>query len=442
MGVRGWRRAVVAAVTTVALVVQGAVTATQSTARAETTYTNPNDADSKAYYGQTLREMLGVTDETATGKGVKVGVISDSFGKCAGVSESLTSGALPAVNVVEDATAPCGDEASDEGRAMLELIHQIAPEAELYFAAAGRHNEQGALAVRKLTAAGVNIIVDDIFSGNEPAFHLSPWSQAINEARAAGILYFSAVGNAAQYDAAGNPVGAVTGEYIPGECPAWSDPGWGWTCMQFGQQGYDSFTLAAGTEAWQPYFATSVLQDSRAGAYNQDQAVFNALYFVREADGTYRQIAVQKSDAWESGVIDNFADRVPAGKTTIYYVIARLQEGAAPAYHIKHIASLGRAVASQQFSTTELTAMGLDTSTTFGHSVDGSALGVGAVLANGTTNSVRADYSSIGRNCIYYDGSWPARYQEQCTDGLPAVYGITGGVTRNYPSWTNSAGLH
>ncbi|MDO4911565.1 MAG: S8 family serine peptidase [Corynebacterium sp.] len=410
------------------------------------TFTNPNDADSKAYYGQTLREMLGVTDESATGKGVKIGVISDSFGKCAGVAQSFNEGALPAVvHVLEDSAEECGAGATDEGRAMLELIYQIAPEAELYFAAAGNHNERGALAVRRLANEGVDVIVDDIFSGNEPAFHYSPWSRAIEEAKAQGIMYFSAVGNAAMYDRAGTPIGAVTGQYVPGECPEWVELYFGETCMQFGDQGYSSFTLAdvrrGGYATWQPYFATSVLHDQRANYYNQDQAVFEIYYFLKDANGHYTQIAVQTSDANESGVISTFNDQVPAQESTIYYVIVQRREGAAPAYHFKHIASLGRELSGQEFSADELRAMGIDTATTFGHSADGSAIGVGAVVADGRANNIRADYSAIGRNCIYYDGTWPAQYQEKCVDA-PRVYGITGGVTRNYPSWTNTAGLH
>ncbi|MDO4910053.1 MAG: S8 family serine peptidase [Corynebacterium sp.] len=408
-------------------------------------YTNMNDAESKAYYGQTLREMMRVDDESATGAGVKVGVISDSFGRCPGVEQSRAEGALPEVTVLREASWDCWAGASDEGRGMLEIIHQIAPEAELYFAASGEDNESAADATMLLARAGVDVIVDDILTGDEPTFHYSPWSKAIMAARSQGILYFAAAGNEAMYDSVtGTPsaVGAVTGEFVPWPCPEWANIPEEWPCMQFGSQGYDSFTLAdvfnGGNNTWRPYFATSVLNDGT----RRDTAHFAVHYYLEQDDGTFQQFFRQESDARGSGEIGYYQGFLYRGEQPVHYVVVQRKAGSAPRYHVKHIASLGRAVATQQFSAAELAAMGFHSGTVFGHSADGSAVGVGAVVADGTANNVRADYSAIGSNCIYYDGADEPVYQENCFEGLPQIYGVTGAVTRNFPEWTNSEGLH
>ena len=63
------------------------------------------------------------------GAGVTIGVISDSVNSVGGgLQDSYTSGALDASHPVKVLAAGSG---SDEGRAMLESIHDIAPGASL-----------------------------------------------------------------------------------------------------------------------------------------------------------------------------------------------------------------------------------------------------------------------------------------------------------------------
>jgi hypothetical protein len=148
------------------------------------------------------RQTFGVS-----GAGVKVGVISDSVD---GIASAQASGDLPAgVQVLK--TSP----ASGEGTAMLEIVHDLAPGADLAF--------------YQLAAAGARVIVDDLTFFDQPHFEEGSIAQAVNAAAAQGVAYFTSSGNFAQgsgadrghYEAdfaSGGPVGNLTDvhEFAPG----------------------------------------------------------------------------------------------------------------------------------------------------------------------------------------------------------------------------------
>jgi hypothetical protein len=121
------------------------------------------------------------------GTGVTVGILSDSFGNAG----TTGGGALPnSVNVLDDSTG-----GTDEGRAMAEVVHQVAPGAGIAFATAGTTQSQFANNIRALANAGANVLVDDFTFLTEPMFQDGLVAQAVDEAVAAGIPYFSAAGN-------------------------------------------------------------------------------------------------------------------------------------------------------------------------------------------------------------------------------------------------------
>src|SRR5262249_3665304 len=100
------------------------------------------------------------------------------------------------------ATAAC-----DEGTAMLEIVHDIAPGAQLYFATAFGGSANFANNIRNLRTAGCDIIIDDVFYFAESPFQdgqapgiVSPTNggiiaQAVNDVTDSGALYFSSAGN-------------------------------------------------------------------------------------------------------------------------------------------------------------------------------------------------------------------------------------------------------
>ncbi len=93
---------------------------------------------------------------------------------------------------------------SDEGRAMMQLIHDIAPGAKLLFYTAFESPVDFAQGIITLADNGADIIVDDISWLKMPMFQDGPIAQAVNEVKARGVSYFSAAGNAARFSYAQN----------------------------------------------------------------------------------------------------------------------------------------------------------------------------------------------------------------------------------------------
>ncbi len=188
------------------------------------------------------------------GTGVRIGIISDSYDVAVGpvttAVDDVASGALPGAGNPCDRTAPVEvlREASsgvDEGRAMAQLVHGIAPGATLLFAAAGNNEAEMAQSINDLADAGADIIVDDISMLGELTYQQGIISVIINQVRARGVAYFTSAGNATGVGTRGTsidlPVGAwQTTAYRPTNCPSWvvtgpTDPLSGTTfdCLDF-----------------------------------------------------------------------------------------------------------------------------------------------------------------------------------------------------------------
>jgi Subtilase family/Proprotein convertase P-domain len=131
----------------------------------------------------------------ATGAGIKVGVLSDSVDFLADVQ---AAGELPAVTVLQD-IVPSGT-GSGEGTAMLEIVHDMAPGAELFFASAFNGEDSFADNISALRAAGCDIIVDDVFYYDESPFQDGPVAAAVDSVTKDGALYFSSAGNQGNLD--------------------------------------------------------------------------------------------------------------------------------------------------------------------------------------------------------------------------------------------------
>ena len=155
------------------------------------------------------RTLFGVD-----GTGVLVGVLSDSFDCQGGAGTDVDSGDLPAgVTVLQDEPG-CGS-GTDEGRAMMQIVHDLAPGASLAYATAFTGQAGFANNIRALRDAGAKVIVDDVYYFAEPMFQDGVIAQAVDDVTATGVSYFSAAGNDARrsYDhtfVAGTPLGAGT----------------------------------------------------------------------------------------------------------------------------------------------------------------------------------------------------------------------------------------
>jgi hypothetical protein len=194
------------------------------------------------------------------GTGVIVGVLSDSYNnpsqpQYTNAAMDIASGDLPGpgnpcgcttpVNVIKE-----GPQGTDEGRAMLQIVHDLAPEADLAFASGMYGIFDMADEIRALwNNAGTNVIADDITYYVEPFFQDGPVSVAIQEVTANGVLYSTAAGNS-HVQVGGNAIASYEASaYRPMACPAIPAITQG-NCHDFnptaGTDNRSSFTLASG----------------------------------------------------------------------------------------------------------------------------------------------------------------------------------------------------
>jgi hypothetical protein len=174
-------------------------------------------------------DVVRTSYPTLTGTGVTVGVLSDSFncyavyaangvpasglngyafnGFTADYADDVASGDLPSnVNVLEEVNEPSNGGClnygapqqlpfTDEGRAMLQIVHDVAPGASLAFYTADNSEADFANGIGALATAGAKVIADDVGYFDEPFFQDGIVAQAIDTVEAQGVAYFSAAGN-------------------------------------------------------------------------------------------------------------------------------------------------------------------------------------------------------------------------------------------------------
>jgi hypothetical protein len=164
-----------------------------------------------------------------SGFGIKVGVLSDSFNSTGGAPADVLSGDLPGpgnplgnltpVTVVQDIAG-----GTDEGRAMLQIIHDLAPKAQLFFATADVSEAGFAENITNLQSVShCDIIIDDVFYFDEPVFEDGIVAQAVDTVTAAGALYFSSAGNEGSLTK--GTAGVFEGDFNDTGSPAFAFPG-------------------------------------------------------------------------------------------------------------------------------------------------------------------------------------------------------------------------
>jgi len=150
---------------------------------------------SRTTQGDTILRTNLVRAQGFTGEGVKVGIISDGS---AGLAAAQASGDLPN-NVVRFNSCIIGNISPDcaEGTAMAEIIHDIAPDAELAIADALTTTLEFIQRLDQLANDfEADIIVDDLGFFLEPYFEDGDIADAVNSLPD-NIIYISAAGNSA-----------------------------------------------------------------------------------------------------------------------------------------------------------------------------------------------------------------------------------------------------
>jgi hypothetical protein len=329
------------------------------------------------------------TNFGVNGTGQTVGVLSDSFNSLGGASTDVAGGELPGPG------NPCGFAApvdnavdqtgTDEGRAMAQIVHGLAPGAHLAFEDDGTSDVSMANNIDDLRINhGATVLVDDITYPDEPFYQDGPIANAVTRARAANVPYFSSAGNS-NITLGGHDVGSLEAlHYQPDancfvgylDCHNFSptnaqapndDPGSGYSVRP-------GRTLTLDLQWAQPW-----------GAVSTD-------YDLAIVDQNFNVLA--------SSTIDNIADQVPFELasfqntlTTDKIVFAVVARFAGPATRFK-IVNLGRqgSVDSAQFLVTQ----GNNTlgPTIFGHNGSSNAYSVAA--ANWATPSTPETFSSKG----------------------------------------------
>jgi hypothetical protein len=159
--------------------------------------------------GATAAQVQLALDESGlsvNGAGIKVGVLSDSFNDLAGAAVDESDGALPTARHIQ-VLSDLASGGSDEGRAMMQVIHDIAPGADLAFYTAFNSEHDFAHGILALATAGCKVICDDVSYIDEPFFQNGIVAQAIQQVEAEGVTYVTAAGNDASngYQASWTP---------------------------------------------------------------------------------------------------------------------------------------------------------------------------------------------------------------------------------------------
>ncbi len=367
---------------------------------------------------QQLRAALARSTYSVDGAGVKVGVISDSFGAdAAALTADIASGDLPG------AGNPCGfnhgvqvlsdylqADASDEGRAMVQIVHDLAPGADLLFASGYNGEIDFANQIRALRDAGADVIVDDLSYYDEPIYQDGPVAVAVNEVVADGVAYYSAAGNA-EVKVAGKPVGSYEAQgYRPTTCAA-PVPASQYTCHDFDPGAafvpYDTLTIPANGTV-----ILSLGWNQPAYGLTTDLDVF----LIDASNGDV--VASGNDDSFVSGqAVEVTGYTNDTGSTRpLRLVVARYKPSGVSATGTPRLkVTFQKAdVSAVQFST----AAGGDVfgPTLFGHS---GTTGAGSIAATRVTNDTNVEsFSSRGPNTLCWNpiaGTTPATALPACT---------------------------
>lgn len=349
-----------------------------------------------------IQEAQRVRDELPEGfdgTGVRIGVMSDSFDVSGfgSQAEDIASGDLPAEGVDILREGIVGD--IDEGRAMSQLIFDLAPGASQVFASVLPNETVFAQQIRDLadpTLGNADILVDDIGFPTEPFFQDGVISQAIDEVvTQEGVAYFSAAGNdgdtayeSTNFAAAPDSDGLFGGMFHD------FDPGEGVDTRQLITilpGGFVNFALQ-----WDDPFYTTDGVDTDLDIFLVEPGTTNILDALPQDN-------ITNQTPFEDLIFGN-----PTSSPIEAEVLIRLSSGAEPG-RFKYINAFGFDVEINEF--------GPNSSTIFGHTAAANGRSVGAV--DYFNQDEPADFTSIGPVTILFnpDGTRKETPEVRLTQG-------------------------
>ncbi len=319
-----------------------------------------------------------------TGAGQKVGVLSDGVTH---LSTAQASQDLPAsVQVLNNRTG------GDEGTALLEIVHDLAPGADLAFADNGVSAADFAHNILLLRDAGAKIICDDVLYLLEPAFEDGLIAQTVTQVSTNDdMIYVSAAGN--------HELDHYEAEFVSNDGDAVHD---------FNNAPLDesmNVTINAGSTL------LLVLQWNNAFG----QAVDNYDLFVYDTGTNIlaRSTDVQNGDDDPLEFLEyrnNFF--LPR---TVQIVVTKVSG----AHRRFKLYTFGNGVTPAQYA-------GAMPGTIYGHAASTYALAVGAIAANDAGHDTIEPFSARGPARIYsYDNSGnPIGFEERAKPDVIAIDGV------------------
>jgi hypothetical protein len=392
------------------------------------------------------------SDNSLSGAGITVGILSDSYdcyavyaangvpaggnagyannGFTADAATDVSTGDLPSnVNVLAEADpqgggcmnygAPTQLPFGDEGRAMMQVVHDVAPGAGLAFYTAENSEADFAAGIGKLAApvasggAGAKVIVDDVGYFDEPFFQDGLVAQAINAVVANGVAYFSSAGN--------NGTLAYNNNSPNFSFVSNSAPNSGEQLLNFARSGSPTATstmlpvtippmapgefVAIVVEWDQPYVtgapqsggATSQIDVCITGAAGNDIITnYNSQTATCSGPNTLRQ------DPYQVMIVGNPANAANTSSTANLNIMVGLLSGGATPGRIKVVVEddgLGSQIAPQ---------FAANGGTVQGHALAAGAAAVGAAffpntISCGATTPLLEGFSSAGGDPILFD---------------------------------------
>src|SRR5581483_9780928 len=344
-----------------------------------------------------------------TGKGITVGVLSDSYDLTSPhASVDVSHDDLPGSGNPAHRTTPVfvlnegsqGDGNIDEGRAMLQIVHDVAPDAALAFSTTGDSQVTFANNIRAMrtnASAHCDVLVDDIGYPDEPFFSDGVAAKAVDEVVTSGtiagkkVIYYSAAGNDGDlgYEADFSP---VSDSDVRNGLAGANNLKFNQVSSALTAGGWHNFAASSGTNIVQKIIVNDTdaefdFQWDDLFDANAMTSDYNVLVF--DENGNYLSSSSGIDDNFSTGQALELVDLTPnsdGSPRTYQIVITKTSAGTGTAKHFRYLINTDGGV--------DGTFLQMGLSTIFGHSGARNCDGVGAYWFKKLNEP--EDFSSFG----------------------------------------------